>query len=145
MESHDVLRVLRLPDAAVGGLFRCGSVVYGTAGPGSDRDYIAVCAADAPARDLRSGPGINVVVFGRAAFAASVAAHNVFALEGLFAPAEHQLKPLRPSPPFRRERARLVDAVRERADADWDKAARRFEREPARAAKLVFHALRVLA
>ena len=113
LEYLDVLRVLRLEDAAIHARFRCGSRVYGTATPASDHDFVAVLAHADAKRDLVFADGCNVVVHSRASFQEALDHHGVFALECLFAPEAHRLK--EPSPPFRftldRAASRLLTTV----------------------------------
>jgi hypothetical protein len=143
-EYAAVLSLLRIEDAAVRACVRCGSRVYGTAHAGSDRDFLVVLRDPSARQDLRWGAGINVVVHGERSYELALANQSVFALEALFAPAEHQLKA--PVPPFTYafDRARLAASATERADADWNKAKKTFADEPAAARKRVSHALRVL-
>lgn len=144
MVDERVLALLRRPEGALRGLVRIGSRVYGTAGPGSDEDFFAVLRDPDAKHDLLFAPGCNVVVHGSRAFEASLADQSVFALECLFAPAEHRLVEF--SPPFRYKpdpRA-LATAAAKKAKADYDKALKRYEDEPGPSKKKLFHALRVL-
>ncbi|WP_394850210.1 nucleotidyltransferase domain-containing protein [Pendulispora brunnea] len=138
-----VLRVLRRNDSDVRLCVRCGSHVYGTAREGSDEDFLVVLN-DAEARqDLLWGENLNVVVHGAGTYAKALEDQSIFALEGLFAPAEHRLKDARPPFVYRRDVARLRDSAKARSDSDWTKAQKRFDAESS--PKRVLHALRVLA
>jgi hypothetical protein len=145
MDYPRLLSSLRQPDSALRLGARVGSRVYGTAGPTSDHDFVAVLArTDAP-RDLLRAQGLNVTLLGADLFADSLARHSLFALEAYFAPPEHRLKEAKPPFPFKLDRRALKEAVRERADADWAKAAKRYAEEPGPSRKRMFHALRTLA
>jgi hypothetical protein len=139
-----VLRVLRLDDSAIHAMFRCGSRVYGTASPTSDHDFVAVLARADGARDLVFADGCNVVVHTRASFQQALEHHSVFALECLFAPAQHRLKEPSPSPRFQLDRAKLAASAADRARSDFAKATARPEAEPDASRKKAFHAIRVL-
>ncbi|NUO48084.1 MAG: hypothetical protein HOV80_04425 [Polyangiaceae bacterium] len=143
-DYRDVMGILRLEDAAICGMFRCGSRVYGTATPSSDHDFVAVLAGSDGRRDLVFGDGCNVVIHTRASFQEALDHHSIFALECLFAPAPHRLK--EPAPPFRfvLDRRKLADAASERARADYEKASKRLDEEPDASRKKAFHAIRVL-
>jgi hypothetical protein len=140
-----VLTVLRREDAAVRACVRVGSRVYGTAGPGSDHDFLVVLRDPAARNDLLWGPGMNLVVHGADGYASALAEQSIFALEAHFAPRMHQLKA--PAPPFAyvRDRKKLRAAASERAESDWRKAEKVFAEDPVAARKRAVHALRVLA
>lgn len=142
-EYDEVLAVLRAADRDVARCVRVGSRVYGTHHPGSDRDYFVVLRGDAP-RDLRRRPGIDVVVHSERDYVEALAAQRVFALEARFAPAEHVLAD-RGAAPWRLDRRRLHAAATERSDSDWAGAERLWAVDPERAARRLFHALRVPA
>jgi hypothetical protein len=144
MIDADLLAILRRPAGDLRGLVRIGSRVYGTAGPDSDEDFFAVLRDPDAKQDLLFGPGRNVVVHGARAFEASLADQSVFALECLYAPAEHRLVEF--SPPFRHkpDRRALVASATAKAKSDFDKAKRLYEAEPGPSKKKLFHALRVL-
>lgn len=145
MVDARLLALLRRPAGELRGLVRVGSRVYGTAGPGSDEDFCAVARDPDAGRDVLFGPGRNVVVQGARAFEASLREQSVFALECLYAPAEHRLVEF--SPPFCHRPAprALVAAASAQAASDFDQALRRYEDRPGPAKKKLFHALRVLA
>lgn len=137
-----LLRALRLSDGDVVAATRIGSHVYGTATPTSDEDFAVVLARDGErARDLVfAAPGVDVVTWGRDAFADALRAQSLLALECLFAPAPHVFKT--PRFTYALDRKQLARAVAERSDADWAKGLRRLADEPAPSRKRLFHALR---
>lgn len=143
MDYADVLRHLRRADAEIHSACRCGSRVYGTAGPGSDEDFFIVLADERAKQDLLFRGGANFVVHGLGSFREALADQSVFAMEGLFAPAEHRLKEPRTKVPFTVDRGRLAASASARSTSDWAKAARTFAEEPRAAKKKLFHALRV--
>ncbi|NOU30312.1 MAG: nucleotidyltransferase domain-containing protein [Polyangiaceae bacterium] len=140
-----VLAVLRREDAAVRACVRVGSRVYGTAGPGSDHDFLVVLRDPAARKDLLWGPGMNLVVHGAESYASALASQSIFALEAHFAPAVHQLKAPAPTFAYVRDRKKLRAAASERAESDWRKAEKGFADDPTAARKRAVHALRVLA
>lgn len=144
MLDAGLLALLRRPAGDLRGLVRIGSRVYGTAGPDSDEDFFAVLREPDAKQDLLFGPGRNVVVHGSRAFERSLGEQSVFALEGLFAPAEHRLVEFSPPFAYRPDPRALVTSATAKAKADFDKACRRYDDEPKPSKKKVFHALRVL-
>ena len=136
-----VLQTLRRDEADVRFCVRCGSHVYGTAGPSSDHDFLVVLADAKAPRDLVWGRNLNVIVHGARTYAAALDDQSVFAHEGLFAPVEHRLKDARPAFPFRIQRGRLFDSAQGRADSDWAKAKGRFDDEPEASKKRVLQAV----
>jgi hypothetical protein len=134
---------MRRRDGEIHSASRCGSRVYGTAGPGSDEDFVVVLADASARQDLLFVGGVNVVVHGTGSFAKALADQSVFACEALFAPPPHRLKEGRPPLPFRLDRDKLAASARARSDADFKKAAKTFADEPRAAKKKLFHALRV--
>ena len=143
MDYADVLRHLRRSDAEIHSACRCGSRVYGTAGPSSDEDFFVVLADPRAKQDLLFRGGANFVVHGLGSFRDALADQSVFALEGLFAPPAHRLKEGRPPVPFTLDRGKLAASASARSASDFAKAARTFEDEPRAAKKKLFHALRV--
>jgi hypothetical protein len=143
MDYADVLRHLRRADAEIHSASRCGSRVYGTAGPSSDEDFIVVLVDEHARQDLLFRGGANFVVHGAGSFRDALAAQSVFAFEHLFTPAEHRLKEARPPLPFTVDRDRLAASATARSAADFAKAARTFADEPLAARKKLFHALRI--
>lgn len=143
-EYEEVLAAIRRTDEEVLRCVRVGSHVYGTARPGSDRDYAVVLHGDGR-QDLARGRGIDVVVHTARTWEEALAAHNVFALEVACAPAEHVLKDGRITTRIRVDAVRARDAARERSDADYAKAEARWAIEPDASRKRLFHALRVPA
>ncbi len=138
-----LLQVLKVTDSAVYAAYRVGSRVYGTAGPLSDEDFVAVLSRPDQRQDLAFAKGINVVVHGVATFQKALEDQSVFALECLFAAPAHVLKA--PRPPFRHtlDRKKLAISATERSNSDWQKAKKRFVEEPEASKKKLFHALRV--
>ncbi|HEU4409206.1 MAG TPA: hypothetical protein VFS43_28365 [Polyangiaceae bacterium] len=145
MLDAGLLALLRRPAADLRGLVRVGSRVYGTAGPASDEDFFAVLREPDAKHDLLFGPGRNVVVHGARAFERALGEQSVFALECLFAPAEHRLVEFSPPFRYRPDPRALAAAATAKAQADYDKARRRYEDEPGPSKKKLFHGLRVLA
>ena len=104
-EYQRLLAILRQPVNAVRFACRVGSRVYGTAGPGSDHDYLVVLINPGQKQDLLFGKEVNVVVRGVRTFQAALEDGGVFAFEAVFAPSRtvvrlgicHCLPP--PSPP----------------------------------------------
>jgi hypothetical protein len=143
-EYEEVLAAIRRADEEVLRCVRVGSHVYGTARPGSDRDYAVVLHGDGR-QDLARGRGIDVVVHSARTWGDALDAHNVFALEIGCAPAAHTLKDGRLPTRVRVDPARARDAARERSDADFAKAEARWTIEPDASRKRLFHALRVPA
>ncbi|APR85838.1 Hypothetical protein A7982_11187 [Minicystis rosea] len=143
MDYADVLRHLRRSDAEIHSVCRCGSRVYGTAGPASDEDFCVVLTDARAKQDLLFRGGANFVVHGLGSFREALADQSVFALECLFAPAEHRLKEGRPPLSFTLDREKLAASASARSASDFAKAARTFEDEPHAAKKKLFHALRV--
>ncbi len=144
-EYAAVLAILRREDAAVRACVRVGSRVYGTAGPGSDYDFLVVLHDRAARHDLLWGPGTNLVVHGAESHASALANQSIFALEAHFAPPAHQLKAAAPPFAYVRDRNKLRAAAAERAESDWRKAEKVFPDDPLAARKRAVHALRVLA
>ncbi|WP_394826646.1 nucleotidyltransferase domain-containing protein [Pendulispora albinea] len=140
-----VLHTLRRDDRQVRFCVRCGSHVYGTARPGSDRDFLVVLADERARQDLLWGEDLNVVVHGAGTYAKALEEQSIFALEGLFAPAEHRLKEARPPFRYRPHTNRLFASAKGKSDSDWNKARKTFDREPEAARKRIVHALRVPA
>lgn len=134
---------MRRQDGEIHSASRCGSRVYGTAGPRSDEDFVVVLADAAARQDLLFVGGVNVVVHGTGSFTRALADQSVFACEVLFAPAEHRLKEGRPPLPYRLDRPKLAASAAGRSDADFKKAGKTFADEPQAAKKKLFHALRV--
>jgi hypothetical protein len=145
MLDAGLLALLRRPAGDLRGLVRVGSRVYGTAGPNSDEDFFAVLREPDAKHDLLFGPNRNVVVHGSRAFERSLGEQSVFALECLFAPAEHRLVEFAPPFRYRPEPRALAAAAEAKAKADFDKGCKRYDDEPGPSKKKVFHALRVLA
>ncbi len=145
MLDAPLLALLRRPEGDLRGLVRIGSRVYGTARPDSDEDFFAVLRDPDAGHDLLFAPGRNVVVHGARAFEASLRDQSVFALECLFAPAEHRLVEFSPPFRYRPDPRALAAAAAAKAKADYDKALRRYDDEPGPSKKKLFHALRVLA
>lgn len=143
MDYADVLRHVRRTDAQIAFACRCGSRVYGTAGPDSDEDFLVVLADARAKQDLLFRGGANFVIHGLESFREALAGQSVFALEGLFAPAAHRLKELRAPLPYKVDRARLSASASARSASDFGKAAKAFTDEPRAAKKKLFHALRV--
>lgn len=142
MDYADVLRFLKKSDAEIHSVCRCGSRVYGTAGPRSDEDFFVILAGREARRDLLFRGGANFVVHSLPIFREALAEQSVFALECLFAPAEHRLK-AGPMPPYTVDREKLAASAGARSASDFKKAERTFEGEPLAAKKKLFHALRV--
>lgn len=142
MEYVDLLRLLKRSDAEVLGACRCGSRVYGTAGPRSDEDFFVVLHEEKARPDLLFRGGANFVVHGLGSFREALADQSVFALECLFAPAEHRLK-VGAMPAYTVDRARLAASAGARSASDFAKAERTFAEEPLAAKKKLFHSLRV--
>jgi hypothetical protein len=138
-----LLALLKIDPSLLHAAYRVGSRVYGTAGPASDEDFVAILSRPGQKQDLAFGDRINVVLHGIETFQAALADQSVFALECLFAPPEHVLKP--PRPPFRHQldRKKLIASATNRSTSDWQKAKKTFLEEPAPARKKLFHALRV--
>lgn len=143
MDYADVLRHLRRADAEIHFACRCGSRVYGTAGPDSDEDFLVVLTDERAKQDLLFRGGANFVIHGLGTFRDALADQSVFALEGLFAPAPHRLKEPRAPLPYKLDRARLAASASGRSASDFGKAAKTFAEEPRAAKKKLFHALRV--
>lgn len=143
MDYADVLRLLRRTDAEIHSVCRCGSRVYGTAGPGSDEDFTVVLADEKARQDILFREGKNFVVHGTGTFRKALSDQSVFALECLFAPAEHRLKEGRPALPWKLDRVKLAASASARSASDFAKAARTFDEEPRAAKKKLFHALRI--
>lgn len=142
-EYQRLLAILRQPDSAVRFACRVGSRVYGTAGPGSDHDYLVVLVNPGQKQDLLFGKDVNVVVHGVRTFQAALEEGGVFAFEAVFAPVEHRLKEARPPFTYRLDRIRLAASAAARSKSDFDKARKCFEEEPGPSKKKLFHALRV--
>lgn len=143
MEYADLLRLLRRTDAEIRCACRCGSRVYGTFGPRSDEDFTVVLADRGARQDLLFRDGKNVVIHGIGTFEKALSEQSVFALEALFAPAEHRLKEARPAIPWRLDAAKLAASASARSASDFAKAAKTFEEEPFAAKKKLFHAIRI--
>jgi hypothetical protein len=143
MDYAAILKHLRRADAEVHSVFRCGSHVYGTAGPGSDEDFVVVLAAPGAKKDLLFRGGANFVIHGQDSFRAAIAEQSVFAIECLFLPSEHKLKETRGAFAYKPDKRRLAESAIARSDADFAKAARTLSDEPRAAKKKLFHALRV--
>lgn len=143
MDYADVLRLLRRKDAEIHSVCRCGSRVYGTAGPASDEDFTVVLADENARQDLLFREGKNFVLHGTGTFRKALSDQSVFALESLFAPPEHRLKEGRPPLPWKLDRAKLAASASARSDSDFAKAARTFADEPRAAKKKLFHSLRI--
>lgn len=144
MDYAAILKHLKRADAEVHSVFRCGSRVYGTAGPASDEDFVVVLADRDAKKDLLFRGGANFVIHGVETFKAAIAEQSVFALECLFLPPEHKLKEkTKGAFAYKVDRKRLAESAIARSDADFTKAARTLEDEPAAAKKKLFHALRV--
>lgn len=122
---------------------RVGSRVYGTHRPNSDHDFGLVIAGRHARRDLLKGRDINIVLFSEGAFQESLDKHNIFALEILFAPAEHRLVECGPPFPYRANRQKLQAAAEAKAAEDEAKGRRLQETQPERAKKSFFHAARI--
>jgi predicted nucleotidyltransferase len=144
MSYQRMLQVLKRPDSAVFAAFRVGSRVYGTASEGSDEDFVAVLGDRKAKQDLAFASGVNVVIHGLATFEQALADHSLFALECLFAPAEHRLKEAKPAFAFKLNKRKLLDSAQGRSDADFAKAKKRFVDERGPSTKKLFHSLRVL-
>lgn len=142
-EYQRILALLRQPDTAVRFACRVGSRVYGTAGPGSDHDYLVVMVNPGQKQDLLFGKDVNVVVHGARTFQAALEDGGVFAFEAVFAPVEHRLKEARPPLSCRLDRRKLGESATARSKSDFDKARKCFEEEPGPSKKKLFHALRV--
>jgi hypothetical protein len=142
-EHQRLLAILKQPDSAVHAAFRVGSRVYGTAGPGSDHDYLVVLADPGQKQDLLFGENVNVVVHGVKSFQAALDEPSVFAFEGVFAPPEHRLKEPRPDFSFKLDRRRLAESAAARSLSDYQKAQKRFSEELDPSKKKLFHSLRV--
>ncbi|MDI3281786.1 nucleotidyltransferase domain-containing protein [Polyangium sp. 15x6] len=138
-----LLAVLRVPRAEIRAAYRVGSRVYGTAGPGSDEDFLVVLGKPGQRQDLAFAPGLNIVIHGVATFEGALEDQSVFALECQFAPSAHVH--VAPRPPFRYtlDRKKLASSAIGRSTADWQKAKKRFVDEPSPSRKKAFHALRV--
>jgi hypothetical protein len=138
-----MLSVLRAPETAVRAAYRVGSRVYGTAGPGSDEDFVAILSRPDQRQDLAFGAGINVVIHGLTTFQAALDDQSVFALECFFAAPKDVLRA--PHPPFRftLDKKKLARSAAEKSSSDWQKAKKRFLEEPEPSRKKLFHALRV--
>lgn len=142
-EYQRLLAILKLPDSAVRAAVRVGSRVYGTAGPGSDHDYLVVVAKPEQKQDLLFGDGINVVVHGPKSFQAALDDPGVFVFEAVFAPPEHRLKEPHPPFTFKLDRKRLAESAIARSSSDYEKARKRFADELGPSKKKLFHSLRV--
>jgi len=143
MDYEELLALIRRGDAEVHSVFRCGSRVYGTAGPASDEDFVVILADRKAKKDLLFRGGANFVIQGVDAFRDAIAEQSVFALECLFLPPAHKLKETRGAFAFKLDKKRLAGSATGRSDADFAKAARTFDAEPDAAKKKLFHALRV--
>lgn len=121
--------------------FRVGSHVYGTAGPASDHDYLVIVSSGR--QDLVLSQAADVIVHTAETFQAALNRGNIMAFEALCAPSVHRLK--EPEPPFtaRVDLGRLVASAIERSGSDFDAARRRFDSDPGRARRSLFHSLRV--
>ena len=92
LEYQDLTQILRAypgvvtPQLAV----RVGSRVYGTAQASSDTDF-AVVGLQGKSSDLLFGRDYNVTLFSYEKMLKALDEQNIFALEVLFAPAEHRL------------------------------------------------------
>jgi hypothetical protein len=139
VDLSELLRFLRLDDWQVMRVCRAGSRVYGTAGPGSDEDFVVVARGVKP--DLVRGPSLSVILYTPEGFMNSVEEHAVFALECLYLPPEHRLRDPVPPLTFKLDRKRLARTALSRAQADLDKSA---SLAGATRQKRLFHALRVL-
>jgi len=138
-----LIAVLRVSRADLRAAYRVGSRVYGTAGPGSDEDFLVVLGRPGQKQDLAFAPHLNIVIHGVATFEDALADQSVFALECQFAQPAHVL--VAPRPPFRYtlDRKKLAASAIGRSTADWQKAKKRFVDEPGPCRKKAFHALRV--
>lgn len=145
MDLASLLRCLGRNERNVYAVYRSGSHVYGTAGPRSDEDFVVILDAPGIRDDLVRHHKFNIIIRGRERFTVSLTQQNVFALECLFLPAHHILKPPARPFPYTLDRHLLAQSAVERSDADFDKAAKRFGDEPLPSRKRLFHALRVPA
>lgn len=143
MDYAEILRHLRRPDADVHSVLRCGSRVYGTAGPAPDEDFVVILAQKDAKQDLLFRGGANFVIHGVESFRRAIADQSVFALECLFLPPEHKLKETRGTFTYAPDKKKLAASASARSEADFAKAARTFDDEPTAARKKLFHALRV--
>ncbi len=143
-DHEQLLGILKLPDSAVRAAFRVGSRVYGTAGPGSDNDYLVVLEKPDQKQDLLFGRDVNVIVHGLRSFQSALDDGSVLAFEAVFAPPPHRLKEPRPPFAFKLDRARLVESAIGRSTSDFEKARKRFSEEVEPSKKKLYHALRVL-
>ncbi|MDC0740379.1 nucleotidyltransferase domain-containing protein [Polyangium mundeleinium] len=145
--SDDVLSrliaVLRISRAEIRAAYRVGSRVYGTAGPGSDEDFLVVLGKSGQRQDLAFAEGLNVVIHGVATFQDALDDQSVFALECHFAQPAHVLVAARPPFRYTLDRKKLAASAIGKSTADWQKAKKRFADEPAPSRKKAFHALRV--
>jgi hypothetical protein len=140
-----VLQSMARQDCEVRFCVRCGSHVYGTSRPDSDKDLLLVLADDHARQDLIWGENLNVVVHGGDSYRQALAAQSVFALEALFAPAHHRLKEAIPPFDWTLDLGRLFESAKARSDADWSKAKKKFDEDVAGSKKRAMHALRVVA
>jgi hypothetical protein len=143
MNFGEILRHLGRSDAEIHSVFRCGSRVYGSAGPTSDEDFVVILAQKGAKQDLAFRGGANFVLHGVETFRDAIAAQSVFALECLFLPPEHRLKETRGAFSYKPDRKKLADSAAARSDADFAKARKTFDDEPGPAKKKLFHAIRV--
>lgn len=142
-EYERVLACLKAPDGGVRAAFRVGSRVYGTAGPGSDHDYLVVLERVDQRQDLLFGKDMNVIVHGVRSFQTALDEASVIAFEALFAPPRHRLKEPRTAFSFRLDRRRLAASATARSTSDYEKAKKRFAEEVEPSKKKLFHAVRV--
>lgn len=144
MSIERIAGALRADPTVIRAAWRLGSRVYGTAGHGSDHDYVVVHADPKRPKDLVFGEGVNVILHGTRSFQEALDDQTMVALEAFFAPPEHTLRPLpRGDASYRLDPVLLRAKASERSTSDYKKAARTHDDEPGPARKKLFHALRV--
>ena len=144
MSLERIAAALRTETTAIRAAWRLGSRVYGTSGPTSDHDYVAVHVDPARKQELFFAEGVNVILYSQPQFQEALGEQTMVAIEAFFAPPEHTLRPLpKGQTSYRLDRALLRAKATERSSADYKKASRTHDEEPGPGRKKLFHALRV--
>lgn len=138
----DLLPLLGGRDRNVVAVFRSGSRLYGCHDENSDEDFVAIIDGT-KTNDLVFRPRINVIIQSQQHFKKALEEHSMLALECLFSPASHRLKP-GPVFPFTLDRRALAAKALATSASDYRKAERRWPEEVLASKRKLYHSVRVL-
>lgn len=127
-------------------IFDYGSVVYGTVGPNSDHDLIAIIKDTTPVINL-SKEKLDVTVYKESQFKDMVAQHEISVLECLFLDTKHIHKN-ELNIEFKLDKQALRSSVSGKSSNSWVKAKKKFiveeDYSPYIGKKSAWHAVRML-